>query len=177
MESIFKKWIFVAIYHSLIIFYMAYFAYFSNDILMSNNMSADFSGFCIILTQGLVLVTNFKLWIETKYHSYWYIGSIWLSILIFVVTTIVYNIITIRFDTDIYFSYFHLLASIPFYLLSIFVIVLSLLPDYLLVVCKNALNIPKRKFFPGDEKLRRMRLNKLQRSGLDHLEEVQSTYL
>ncbi|XP_055370754.1 phospholipid-transporting ATPase IF isoform X2 [Condylostylus longicornis] len=171
--NVFLTWIFFAIYHSIIIYYMTYATFFISDVLMSNSVPSDLSGFSIIITQSLVLVTNFKLWIESKYHSYFYIATIWLSILVFVATTVVYNVIPIIFDTHIYFSYIYLMSSIPFYLLSIFIIVVSLLPDYVFLTAKNALNIPKRKFFPGDEKARRI---KLQRNGLNHLQ-VQSTYL
>lgn len=89
----FLAWTLNAIYHSLICFYFAFFVFSTNDVILNVGQTAEFSCFGTLLMQLVVIVGNLKLWLESKYLSYWYIVTIIGSILAFVVTTVIYNVI------------------------------------------------------------------------------------
>lgn len=74
------------------------------------------------------------------------------------------------FDGDMLWVYNTLLGSPTFWLLSLFIIIASLLPDYTLKVCK-AFNISFGSIYPGDRKA--MRAKKL----FDNHRRTESTYL
>ncbi|XP_013098646.2 phospholipid-transporting ATPase IF isoform X1 [Stomoxys calcitrans] len=156
----FLAWTLYAIYHSLICFYFAFFIFSTNDVILNVGQTAEFSCFGTLLMQLVVIVGNLKLWLESKYLSYWYIVTIIGSILAFMVTTVIYNVIDFHYDTDIYWAYNKLLSSIPVWLFCILTTVACLLPDFTFRMAKRGLNLPKRSFFPGKERLRLLQLQR-----------------
>lgn len=61
--------------------------------ILNGGQTAEFSCFGTLLIQLVVIVGNLKLWLESKYLSYWYIVTIIGSILAFMITTVIYNVI------------------------------------------------------------------------------------
>lgn len=57
--------------------------------------TSGFSMFGTFMMQAVVVVVNLKLWLESKYQTYWHIAFIWLSILAFVVTTAIYTVLNL----------------------------------------------------------------------------------
>ncbi|XP_055911136.1 phospholipid-transporting ATPase IF isoform X2 [Eupeodes corollae] len=156
----FLQWVAFGIYHAVIIFYFAYGLFTINDVLLNVGQPAESSVFGTLLIQLVVVVVNLKLWLQSKFYSYWYIVTIWGSILLFITTTIAYNVIDIRYDSDIYWSYNKLLCSIPIWLLVILTIVTCLMPDFTIRVCKDALRMPKRSFYPGARRMKKLQAAK-----------------
>ncbi|KAL9879005.1 phospholipid-transporting ATPase IF isoform 2-T2 [Glossina fuscipes fuscipes] len=154
----FIRWILHAVYHALICFYFTVNVFSANDILLNVGQTVEFSCFGTLLMQLVVIVSNLKLWLESKYLTYWYIFTIIGSIISFMMTTLVYNIIDIRYDTDIYWSYNKLLSSLPIWLFCLLITIVCLLPDFTIRVLKQAFNIPNRSLFPGKERLRLLQL-------------------
>ncbi|XP_058978173.1 phospholipid-transporting ATPase IF [Musca domestica] len=164
----FLAWTLYAVYHSLICFYFAFFIFSTNDVILNVGQTAEFSCFGTLLIQLVVIVGNLKLWLESKYLSYWYIVTIIGSILAFMITTVIYNVINFQYDTDIYWAYNKLLSSIPVWLFTLLTTVACLLPDFTFRMAKRGLNLPQRSFFPGKERLRLLQMNR---------NKVQSTHL
>ncbi|XP_055841130.1 phospholipid-transporting ATPase IF [Episyrphus balteatus] len=156
----FLQWVLAAVYHATIIFYFAFFLFTNNDVLLNIGQTAETSVFGTLLMQLVVVVANLKLWLQSKYYSYWFIVTIWGSILLFVVTTLAYNFIDIRYDSDIYWSYNKLLCSIPLWFLVILTVVTCLAPDFTIRICKDALRMPKRSFYPGTRRMKKLRAAK-----------------
>lgn len=61
------------------------------------------------------------------------------------------------YDTDIYWAYNNLLASLPVWLYVILVVVAALLPDFTLRMLQRALKIKKFSIFPGKQRKLEMR--------------------
>ncbi|XP_065366183.1 phospholipid-transporting ATPase IF isoform X1 [Calliphora vicina] len=156
----FMGWTLNAVYHTLICFYFAFFVFSTNDVILNVGQTAEFSCFGTLLIQLVVIVGNLKLWLESKYLSYWYIVTIVGSILAFMITTVIYNVIDFHYDTDIYWAYNKLLSSIPVWLFCIITTVACLLPDFTYRMAKRGLNLPKHSFFPGRERLRLLQMRR-----------------
>ncbi|XP_017962672.1 probable phospholipid-transporting ATPase IF [Drosophila navojoa] len=153
----FLMWTVFAIYHSVIIFYFAYCMFSFNNVILSWGQTAAFSCFGTLLIWAVVIIVNLKLWLESMYLSYWYIAIIVLSVLAFMVTTVIYNVINLDYDTDIYWAYNNLLSSLPVWLYVVLVVVAALLPDFTLRMFQRALKIKKFSIFPGKQRKLEMR--------------------
>lgn len=88
-------WVLFAVYHSVIIFYFAFCLFSYNNVILNIGQTAAFSCFGTLLMWTVVIVVNLKLWLESMYLSYWYIFTIVISILGFIITTIIYNVINL----------------------------------------------------------------------------------
>ncbi|XP_032580334.1 probable phospholipid-transporting ATPase IF isoform X1 [Drosophila sechellia] len=161
----FLMWVLFAIYHSVIIFYFAFCLFYYNNVILNYGQTVAFSCFGTLLIWTVVVVVNLKLWLESMYLSFWYIFTIIISILGFIVTTVIYNVINLDYDTDIYWAYNNLLASLPVWLWIILTCVACLVPDYTIRMLQRALNIKSFSIFPGKQRKLKMR------------EKFESTYL
>ncbi|XP_034472118.1 probable phospholipid-transporting ATPase IF isoform X2 [Drosophila innubila] len=153
----FLMWTIFAVYHSVIIFYFAYCMFSFNNVILNGGQTAAFSCFGTLLIWAVVIIVNLKLWLESMYLSYWYIATLVLSILAFMATTVIYNVINLDYDTDIYWAYNNLLASLPVWLYVLLTVIACLLPDFTLRMLKRALNIKTFSIFPGKQRKLEMR--------------------
>ncbi|KAM8720701.1 hypothetical protein ACLKA7_006699 [Drosophila subpalustris] len=153
----FLMWTLFAVYHSVIIFYFAYCIFSFNNVILNGGQTAAFSCFGTLLIWAVVIIVNLKLWLESMYLSFWYIATLVLSILAFMVTTVIYNVINLDYDTDIYWAYNNLLASLPVWLYVLLTVIACLLPDFTLRMLKRALNIKTFSIFPGKQRKLEMR--------------------
>ncbi|KAL5277152.1 ATP11B family protein [Megaselia abdita] len=150
----FLYWVAYGVYHGLIVFYFAYCLFTGNDTFVNYGginsfQTSGFSMFGTFMMQAVVVIVNLKLWMESKYQSYWHIAFIWASILSFVATSAVYTVLNLNFgDTDIYWAYINILSSISLWLLLLVIIAACLIPDYTVKMCREALNMPKLEMFP-----------------------------
>ncbi|XP_018795585.1 PREDICTED: probable phospholipid-transporting ATPase IF isoform X3 [Bactrocera latifrons] len=150
----FIGWILFAIYHTLIIYYFTFYVFSTNNILLNVGQPAEFSSFGTLLIEIVVVVVNLKLMLQSKYLSYWYIATILGSILTFMITTVIYNVIDFDYDTDIYWAYNKLLCSLPVWLFTIITVIACLLPDYVIRIIPRVFNFPKHfRFFPNAGRL------------------------
>ncbi|KAL7743084.1 hypothetical protein ACLKA6_015012 [Drosophila palustris] len=153
----FLMWTLFAVYHSVIIFYFAYCIFSFNNVILNGGQTAAFSCFGTLLIWAVVIIVNLKLWLESMYLSFWYIATLVLSILAFMVTTVIYNVINLDYDTDIYWAYNNLLASLPVWLYVLLTVIACLLPDFTLRMLKRGLNIKTFSIFPGKQRKLEMR--------------------
>ncbi|KAH8303977.1 hypothetical protein KR044_012569 [Drosophila immigrans] len=153
----FLLWTIFAIYHSVVIFYFAYCIFSFNNVILNGGQTVAFSCFGTLLMWVVVIVVNLKLWLESLYLSFWYIATLVLSILAFMVTTVIYNVINLDYDTDIYWAYNKLLASLPVWLYIFVTVIASLLPDFTLRMLQKALKIKGFSIFPGKQRKLQMR--------------------
>ncbi|XP_017126559.1 phospholipid-transporting ATPase IF isoform X2 [Drosophila elegans] len=153
----FLMWVLFAIYHAVIIFYFAFCLFSYNNVILNYGQTVAFSCFGTLLIWTVVVVVNLKLWLESMYLSFWYIFTIVISILGFIITTVIYNVINLDYDTDIYWAYNNLLASLPVWLWILLTSVACLVPDYTIRMLQRALNIKSFSIFPGKQRKLKMR--------------------
>jgi phospholipid-translocating ATPase len=82
----------MGVYHSIIIYAFGFLIWYRNPVLFSSGKTVSLYCFGSFLMQSAVSIVNLKLLLETVYKTYYYIGIIVLSILSFVVTTVIYNL-------------------------------------------------------------------------------------
>ncbi|KAG5670176.1 hypothetical protein PVAND_000457 [Polypedilum vanderplanki] len=143
----FNGWMFLGFYHSIIIYYFTRSVWNENNALYANGKTMDFMCFGVFIIHNVVVLTNLKLVIEAIYKTYIFIGTIWLSIFGFIITTYIYNLFNAGYDT-LYMVYTYLLSAPSFWIISLIVVVAGLLPDYTLKSMK-AINIKFGRFYPG----------------------------
>ncbi|KAI8035336.1 phospholipid-transporting ATPase IF isoform X2 [Drosophila gunungcola] len=153
----FLMWVLFAIYHAVIIFYFAFCLFSYNNVILNYGQTVAFSCFGTLLIWTVVVVVNLKLWLESMYLSFWYIFTIVISILGFIITTVIYNVINLDYDTDIYWAYNNLLASLPVWLWILLTSVACLVPDYTIRMLQRALEIKSFSIFPGKQRKLKMR--------------------
>ncbi|XP_061388371.1 phospholipid-transporting ATPase IF-like [Musca vetustissima] len=139
----FLEWIFFGLYHSIICFYFASWIFSGNDVILNGGQTADFACYCALLLHIVIIVVNLKIWLESQYVTYWYIGTIILSILAYFLTTFLYNFWNHHYDTNIYGAYNKLLVSIPVWLFCVITTVSCLLPDYVVRVLRQTFNFTR----------------------------------
>lgn len=89
----FNQWMFLACYHSTIIYCFTFYLWKFNAALLPVPHSAPLFSFGCALIQNVVVVVNLKLLLKAKYKTHYFTASIILSILAFILTTYIYNIL------------------------------------------------------------------------------------
>lgn len=88
----FVGWMLLGLYHGVLIYYFSWMIWWNNNAILYNSKTANFSCFGTFLIHNVVVIVNLKLWLEAVYQSYMFILTIWVSILGFVLTTVIYNL-------------------------------------------------------------------------------------
>ncbi|XP_070504807.1 phospholipid-transporting ATPase IF isoform X2 [Chironomus tepperi] len=148
----FNGWMLLGFYHSIIIYFFTQAIWKENDILFYNGKSMDFMCFGVSIIHNVVMVTNLKLLIESIYRTYIFIGTVWLSVFGFIITTYVYNLFNAGFDMSLYMVYAKLLMNPSFWIFSTIITAAALLPDFT-IRAFNILNLGPGRFFPGNARM------------------------
>ncbi|GAB0097049.1 Phospholipid-transporting ATPase [Sergentomyia squamirostris] len=145
----FCGWMLLAVYHSSVVYMSGFFMWNNNAAILTTPQTVNFYCYGTFMIHNVVILVNLKLWLMSVYQSYWFILSIWLSIVAFVVTTLIYNFFNLSlFNSDMLHVYINLLSSLTFWLLCIVVVVAALIPDFT-IKALQALNINCGSIFPG----------------------------
>lgn len=88
----FVGWLGLALYHSGVIYGTGYLVWTNNAAILPTPHTVNFFCFGTFMIHNVVVLVNLKLWLESKYQSYWFIVTVVGSILAFVVTTVIYNL-------------------------------------------------------------------------------------
>lgn len=83
---------FIGLYHSIIIYFFAWFVWKENTAVYDEGRTVNFLCFGVFMVHNVVVLVNLKLLVEAVYKSYIFIATIWLSIFGFMGTTFVYNL-------------------------------------------------------------------------------------
>ncbi|XP_058811248.1 phospholipid-transporting ATPase IF [Topomyia yanbarensis] len=150
----FLGWIFLALYHSTIVYVFCWIVWGTNSAIYAWWPStANFACFGTIMIHNVVVLANLKLLLEAMYKSYIFIASIWLSIFGFMGTTFIYNLFHLNYDGDMLQVYNNLLSSMTFWVLSLLILVAAFLPDFTLFAGR-AIGIKVGQIYPGGAKYR-----------------------
>lgn len=88
----FIGWMVLAVYHSLVIYVSGYIIWSNNNAILPTPFTVNFFCFGTFMIHNVVVLVNLKLWLEAKYQSFWFIGTVLGSISVFIVTTVLYNL-------------------------------------------------------------------------------------
>ncbi|XP_055524326.1 phospholipid-transporting ATPase IF isoform X2 [Wyeomyia smithii] len=166
----FIGWMFLALYHSTVIYVFCWAIWGNNPAIYAWwPATANFACFGTIAIHNVVVLANLKLLLEAIYKSYIFIASIWLSIFGFMGTTFIYNLFNINYDGDMLQVYNNLLSSMTFWVLSLLILVAAFVPDFTMFAGR-AIGIKIGHIFPGGAKYRSTFFQRRNRG-------VESTYL
>lgn len=126
----FMGWITLSVYHSLVVYFLGYMIWITNNI-----HTADLVSFGTFMIHCVVLVVTIKLWLIARYQTFIYTISILISIIAFMVSTTVYSNFLIL-SKPMYKVYNRLLISREFWASNILICIAALLPDYLIIALK-----------------------------------------
>ncbi|EAT35270.1 AAEL012549-PA, partial [Aedes aegypti] len=150
----FIGWMFLALYHSLVIYLFSWAIWGNNPVIYAwFPETVNFACFGTMAIHNVVVVANLKLLLEAMNKSMIFIASIWLSIFGFMGTTFIYNLFNLNYDGDMLQVYNNLLSSFTFWVLCFLILVAALVPDFTVFAAK-AINIKVGHIFPGGAKFR-----------------------
>lgn len=87
----FIGWMSLAVYHSAAIYLVAFAAWSTNAAILPDPFTVNFYCFGTFLMHNVVVLVNLKLWLVARYQTYWFIVSVVGSIVLFVLSTLIYN--------------------------------------------------------------------------------------
>ncbi|XP_035775367.1 probable phospholipid-transporting ATPase IF isoform X1 [Anopheles albimanus] len=151
----FLGWTLEGIYHFLVVFYFNYAIWYINAAIYVNWPGlSSFACFGTSLMTHIVILVNLKLLFATHYKTYLFISSVVLSILVYFLTTYIYNLLHISYDGSLLNVFNYLLSSLTFWLLTLVVLPTGLLPE-LVQLALQAIGIKFGSILPGAQKYRK----------------------
>ncbi|XP_063822366.1 phospholipid-transporting ATPase IF-like [Ostrinia nubilalis] len=124
----FSSWTLAAVYHSVVIYLVSYFV-FRIPVINGDAKTVDLWSFGSLLFHLNVVIVNLKLWLQARYHTLIFVASVLLSVLAHVAITAVYSLLNLQYDGDVLGTYTRLLASLPFWIANVVVVIAALAPD------------------------------------------------
>ncbi|XP_048514856.1 phospholipid-transporting ATPase IF-like isoform X2 [Athalia rosae] len=127
-------WTISGIWHASVAYFVPYFCLYINPVILHDNTPADHWSYSTLIHYIIVIVCNIKLLLCSAYWTLPFVLTVTLSILSFILIALIYSTITTRFDGDMIWVMHSLLASLTFWLLTTFSIIMCLLPDCLVAL-------------------------------------------
>ncbi|XP_063363276.1 phospholipid-transporting ATPase IF [Cydia amplana] len=127
--SRFSAWLLIGVYHSVIIYTFGALA-IKHSVINADMKAMDVWVFGAVLFHLLVLITNLKLWLQARYHTFYFVLSILFSVFFYIGFNLGYSLINLQIDGAILGTYTRLCSSLSFWLLNVLVVVTTLVPDY-----------------------------------------------
>lgn len=125
----FLAWITLAVYHSMVVYFIGYEFWTENN--MKTNDLASFGAFMI---HNVVFVVTVKLWLISRYRTIIFALSVFLSIFAFMSSTFMYNLLPI--SGSLYYAYNHLVFSYDFWAYNVLISFAALIPDRVITALK-----------------------------------------
>ncbi|PSN55951.1 hypothetical protein C0J52_02130 [Blattella germanica] len=114
------------IWHSLVLYYVPWFFVQVNTVFYTDNTPMEKMAFGTFIYHCVVFVVNFKLVLRSRYWTWLFLGSIFISVFGFMIFTVIYSIAT---TGELHNVYTNMLGSLLFWIWSILLIVICLVPD------------------------------------------------
>lgn len=89
----FIGWMALGLYHAAIIYTTGYIVWTTNAAILPTPFTVNFFCYGTFMIHNVVVVVNLKLWLVANYQSNWFIFTVVGSIVTFMVTTLIYNVL------------------------------------------------------------------------------------
>lgn len=126
----FIGWISLSIYHALVVYFVGYMVWRTNNIALN-----DLYSYGTFMIHSVVFVVTFRLWLMARYHTIVFTISILGSIFAFIASTMLYSNFTL-FSLAMYRVYNNLLLSYEFWVANVLICITALLPDFVIAALK-----------------------------------------
>ncbi|XP_008214118.1 probable phospholipid-transporting ATPase IF isoform X1 [Nasonia vitripennis] len=135
--SQFLLWIFMAIWQTCTIYFISHYHYIYNPILFDGT-PADHWCFSTCIFHLVTLVINLQLLVLSSYWTIPFALSIITTELFFFAFTFFYSFWNLQYDGNMYRVFPRLMLSPTFWILTVLVITICLIPTYALVMYQNS---------------------------------------
>ncbi|XP_018306223.1 probable phospholipid-transporting ATPase IF [Mycetomoellerius zeteki] len=130
-RSQFVTWMFLGLWHACITYFTVFAMTSINPTYLYDNTPVGQWVYSTCIFHMVTLLANLQILLRSLYWTIPFVLSVLLSELIFFVTTFGYSSLNIQYDGDMYGVFQKLLQSPSFWLLTLFIIITCLIPDYL----------------------------------------------
>uniref|UniRef100_A0A2A4JGX5 Phospholipid-transporting ATPase n=1 Tax=Heliothis virescens TaxID=7102 RepID=A0A2A4JGX5_HELVI len=132
----FVAWCVSATYHSLVIYWFAY-SVIKYSVISIDGQPVDLWCFGAIIFHLMTVIVNLKLWLQTRYHTLIFVGSVAASIFIYMAFNVVYSVVYFQIDGDVLGTYLRLLGAPSFWFLNLLAILACLIPDFVVRILSD----------------------------------------
>ncbi|XP_015172643.1 PREDICTED: probable phospholipid-transporting ATPase IF [Polistes dominula] len=133
----FFLWSAIGIWQICIIYFVLYFYIYKNPIILYDNTPVEHWSYSTWIFHMAILVINCQLLLCSSYWTVQLVISVILSELCFFIFAFVYSIVKFRYDGDMFSVFPKLLMSTTFWLLTLLVLVISLIPGCLIKIYES----------------------------------------
>ncbi|XP_050456062.1 phospholipid-transporting ATPase IF-like isoform X4 [Cataglyphis hispanica] len=129
----FMVWLLLGLWHTGITYFTVYCISYINPTYLYDNTPVGHWTFSTCIFHIVTLLANLQILLRSSYWTFPLILSIILSELVFFLSAFCYSVINVKYDGDMFGVFYRLLMSPSFWLITIIVVVICLIPDYLLL--------------------------------------------
>ncbi|XP_076683090.1 phospholipid-transporting ATPase IF isoform X2 [Andrena cerasifolii] len=129
----FLIWTCLGFWHTFAIFYITYFYIHTNPVTLYNNTPMDHWTFSTCVFHLVTLMANVQVLLHSSYWSFPFVLTVIFSEFLFLAFAVGYSFIHLRYDGDMLRVFQILVSSITFWLLTILIVIVCLIPDYLVL--------------------------------------------
>ncbi|XP_043259044.1 phospholipid-transporting ATPase IF-like [Colletes gigas] len=126
-------WTLLGFWHTSVIYSMTYYCIQTNPIALYNNTPVDQWTFSTYVIHLVTIVANVQILFRSSYLTKPFLLAVVLSQLAFCAFAIGYSFVNKRYDGDMLMIYPMILSSMTFWLMTIVIVILCLLPDCLIL--------------------------------------------
>ncbi|KAL2720927.1 phospholipid-transporting ATPase IF-like isoform X3 [Vespula squamosa] len=133
----FILWFALGTWQTCIIYFVLYFYVYNNPIILYDNTPIELWTYSTWTFHMATFIINCQILLCSSYWTLPFLFSVILSELCFFIFAFLYSIINIQYDGDMFSVFPKLLLSSPFWLLTLAIIVLSLIPGYFIRIYES----------------------------------------
>ncbi|XP_011166374.2 probable phospholipid-transporting ATPase IF isoform X2 [Solenopsis invicta] len=127
----FIAWMILGLWHTSVTYFTVFAVTYINPTYLYDNTSVDQWTYSTCIFHIVTLLANLQILLRSLYWSIPLVFSVILSEVVFFASTFGYSAIHLKYDGDMFGVFQILLKSPSFWLITVFIIVACLIPDYL----------------------------------------------
>ncbi|XP_029155219.1 probable phospholipid-transporting ATPase IF isoform X3 [Nylanderia fulva] len=129
----FMVWMLLGLWHTGITYFMIYCISYINPTYLYDNTPVDHWAYSTCIFHIVTLLANLQILLRSSYWTFPLVLSVLLSELVFFLSAFCYSVINVKYDGDMFGVFERLLMSPSFWLITIIIVVVCLIPDFLLL--------------------------------------------
>ncbi|XP_026825879.1 probable phospholipid-transporting ATPase IF isoform X2 [Ooceraea biroi] len=127
----FMIWLLLGLWSTCVTYFVVYAITYINPVYLYDNTPVGQWTFGTCIFHLVTLLVNLQILLRSSYWTWPLVLSVVLSEIVFILGTFLYSIIHVKYDGDILGVFQQLFLSPIFWLLTLFIVVICLLPEYL----------------------------------------------
>ncbi|XP_058801756.1 phospholipid-transporting ATPase IF-like isoform X2 [Phymastichus coffea] len=133
----FVLWMLMATWQACVVYFMPFYFYKCNSVMIHESDSAEHWQFGTCIFYVVTIIANLQILLLSSYWTFAFTFSIFLSEMLFFAGTFAYSYFDWQYDGQMLEIFTALLSSYTFWLLTLLIVVVSLIPTLFFVIWKN----------------------------------------